>query len=378
MNKKILKNLDGLLRQVIRFLPRNKRVHHVPKKILVIKLSAMGDAFCLMPTIKYIKKSTPFACIDWLTTKRTNPGIFEDIKEISNILILPTTPFKLINFLYKFIINWGQYDLIIDFDQYYLISELLAYTGRASIGFSTRLKGSTFSLSLPYDPVKNEKKLFLELAALSNSEMSVQDCEFFYELKELSDNFPSEFLLGLIRKLKKISLPIVVVYPGSSVNAIMRRWAPERYLDLVYRLSSGCVVIIAGGPDELEINNLFSGDNDRIYNLINKLTIKDWLWLFKYHADLFVGNDAGMLHLAESQGLPSVSLFGPNIGSKWGSLNPSSIVVDVELDCRPCIKTYLGIIPQACSRGDNACMNNISIEMVISAVSGILNINFAS
>lgn len=378
MNKELLKFLDRALRLFVRILPTNKPIPPNPKKILIIKLSAMGDAFCLIPAILKIRDLSPYAQIDWLTTTRTNPWIFSKIEAFNDVIILPTKPIKLLFFLFSFFLQKSKYDLIIDFDQYYSISEIMAYKGKSSSGFLTPLKGQTFSVSFPYDPIKNEKIQFLDLSITLFPAIAKKISNDFYEMKNLiEEHSQSEFLLNFIKNAVPSNYPMIVIYPGSSLNATMRRWPTDRYLNLAKILSKKCIVIVAGGPDELAISDIFTADNQRIYNFIARLEIKEWLWLFRNHIDLIIGNDGGMMHLAESQGLQSISLFGPALGSKWGSLNKNSFILDVDLNCRPCIKTYLGVIPQTCARGDLACMNHISVDMVKNTTEKLLKIKFS-
>ena len=87
-----------------------------------------------------------------------------------------------------------------------------------------------------------------------------------------------------------------------------------------------------------------------------------------------MGNDAGLLHLAESQGMPVVGIFGPNIYSKWGSINPASSAAEIELECRPCIKSYLGQVPSICMRGDVKCIEDISTKNVSILISKKLSL----
>ncbi|HLG30576.1 MAG TPA: hypothetical protein VI387_10230, partial [Candidatus Brocadiales bacterium] len=42
-------------------------------KIGVIKLAAMGDALCLLPSLRELKKAYPESKVIWLTTRRINP-----------------------------------------------------------------------------------------------------------------------------------------------------------------------------------------------------------------------------------------------------------------------------------------------------------------
>jgi ADP-heptose:LPS heptosyltransferase len=377
MNKKWLKILDRALRVIVRLFPPNKPMRASPKNILIIKLSAMGDAFCLIPAIIRMRESLPGCQVDWLTTRRTNSWIFREVGAINSIIELPTEPKKLIFFLLSFFFGKPKYDLVIDYDQYYAISEIMAYKGKSSSGFVTPLKGRTFSLGYPYDPIKNEKIQFLDMTSMLFPSIGTKVPGDFYEIRGLARNRSEpELFRNFVNNLESFDCPLVVIYPGSSINATMRRWPPDRYLSLAKILSKKCIVIVAGGPDELAISGVFVANNQRIVNFIAKLEIEDWLWLFRHNVDLIIGNDGGMMHLAESQGVPSISLFGPALGSKWGSLNKNSIILDVDLNCRPCIRTHLGEIPQICARGDLACMNGISVDFVVNAAEKVLKLEF--
>ena len=154
MNTQTLKYLDRLVKLILVVLPRRSKldVHIEPNSILVIKLSAMGDALCVMPAVRMINKAFASAAVDWLTTNRTNPEIFRNLGFLNKTIILPITKFAAILFVLRSFWQFRRYDLIIDFDQYYQISELLARCGKLSAGFDAPLKGRTFGIKEPYHP----------------------------------------------------------------------------------------------------------------------------------------------------------------------------------------------------------------------------------
>ena len=86
--------------------------------------------------------------------------------------------------------------------------------------------------------------------------------------------------------------------------------------------------------------------------------------MFKNIATIFIGNDGGLLHLAESQDVPIVGIFGPALYSKWGSINIQSIGVESNVSCRPCLKNYIAEIPENCHKKDLACLKNIEVDYV--------------
>ena len=88
------------------------------------------------------------------------------------------------------------------------------------------------------------------------------------------------------------------------------------------------------------------------------------------HLDVMVSMDSANLHLA--------SLVNTSVVSIWGSTHPFAgfmgwnqshdSVVEVDLPCRPC--SIYGNKP--CLRGDWACMQNISPEVVVEHIERIL------
>jgi ADP-heptose:LPS heptosyltransferase len=80
---------------------------------------------------------------------------------------------------------------------------------------------------------------------------------------------------------------------------------------------------------------------------------------------LFVGNDSGLMHLAEAVGTPVVSLFGPTVDAfgYYPSL-PLSRTIERRLACRPCSRN--GSIP--CPKGTGECLTAIPEDVVAHTV----------
>ncbi|OHX13824.1 hypothetical protein BI347_10100 [Chromobacterium sphagni] len=376
MKLQTLKFLDKLLSAAIMRLPRNraKPPSHPPRRILLIKLSAMGDAFCLLPVARRLAAAFPDAKIDWLTTDRSNPNLFKNLPFLHDTLIVPTHARALLVWLPKLFYAIRKYDIVMDFDQYYHLSELLSCGGKISAGFITSLKGKTFSLAIPYDPQLNEKVLFHKLAerAMEHYGVPAAPSRGFY-LPELLDNFiPSQSLQHLAAEIKKHQLPVVVLYAGSSLNASFRRLGIEKYLAIIEQTCNRHIFVIAGGPDELALKPHFQLQHPNVYNLIGTLNLLEWAWLFRHVADLLLGNDGGLLHVAESQSTPMLAIFGPSLFRKWGSINPESRGIETDLPCRPCLKNYLGIVPTRCQFSTVKCLDAIEVATIISNMENML------
>lgn len=365
MKLSVMKFFDKMLSVAVFLVGTKSPLSAAPKRVLVIKLSAMGDAICLMPAVRSLHESFDDVRIDWLTSRRSVPAFFSSIPFIHRIYILPTSSIRLLVFFIRQIFYFRRYDLIIDFDQYYRISELISFLGKSNAGFSTPLKGRKYSLSISYNPLRNEKLVFSDLVNLIVSEWQGRSICYSPLLPELLIGFvPSDRLMTFSDQCSKSTKPILVIYPGSSPNAIYRRWPISRYIELIRLFDPSCQIIVAGGPDEYPLKHEIEQAGYVSVDHIGAWSLHEWLWIFRNMRGIFVGNDAGLLHLAESQGMPVIGVFGPNIYSKWGSINPESSAAETDLECRPCIRSYLGQVPQRCMRGDIKCLTDVTTESV--------------
>jgi len=351
----------------LKFLPTKRKIINLPESIGIIKLSAMGDIISLLPSIRELKKIFPDAKITWITTNRVPIELFRNCKLIDDIVVLRLrfgVFFKILN------LAFNKVSICFDFDQYYRISEILSFliSGGKSVGFSTKLKGKTFLVSVDYDNKLNEKIMFSKLVEKTYG----KNVEIESRVPELLSYYtPPNKVKIFLRSYKNKR---IFVYAGSSYNAIYRRWALENYLklaDIIKDYFPKFEIIFVGGANELGIKKKL---NDDYTEIINEFTLKDMLYIFT-KGELFIGNDAGLLHLAEAAGLKSVSIFGPNLYSKWGSLLTRSKGVEISISCRPCIKQYQGEVPTKCKKGDVKCLKDISIDLVFNEVKEVLTNN---
>jgi ADP-heptose:LPS heptosyltransferase len=102
----------------------------------------------------------------------------------------------------------------------------------------------------------------------------------------------------------------VIIHPGS--GASNKCWHFENFLAVARELiSEGNEVLFLLGPAELEkfsVNNI-----DKITNVakcLKELSFTDVLRLLS-RAEVFIGNDSGITHLAAMLGIRTIAVFGP-------------------------------------------------------------------
>lgn len=148
--------------------------------------------------------------------------------------------------------------------------------------------------------------------------------------------------------------------PGAAYGSA-KCWGPERYAALADRLIAAfdADVILFGAPQEKEmaarITQIMQG---RAVNLTGATAIGELPGLLAA-CSLFIGNDAGAMHVAAAVGLPVVGIFGPTDAAGTSPVTPDFTLVREPVECSPCFLRHCPI--------DHRCMTRISVERVLGA-----------
>ena len=164
--------------------------------------------------------------------------------------------------------------------------------------------------------------------------------------------------------------PVLGMHPGSIWGT--KRWTSQGFAVVARRaVESGSVVLLFAGPGESAIasevlRTAGLENHPRVRNLSERLDLPHLAaWLKRL--DCYLSNDSGPMHLAWLQRVPLVAVFGPSVRELGFFPRGTSATVlenPAPLTCRPC-----GLHgPQACPRGDHACMTGIDPETVWEAV----------
>ncbi len=152
----------------------------------------------------------------------------------------------------------------------------------------------------------------------------------------------------------------VMIHPGA--RYWFKSWADERFAALIDQLAlRGLPSALVGGAGEQDKAACISAlCRQPPVNLVGRTSVLELASLMK-QAALFVGNDAGPMHMAAALGVPVVGLFGPSDPRVWGPRGARVDVLYKGMDCRRCFHP-------ACERGAESCMNQIEVDEVMQAV----------
>jgi len=174
--------------------------------------------------------------------------------------------------------------------------------------------------------------------------------------------------------------PIIAMHPGSGGYSTARRWGQERFAQLADTLYNdfGGQLLLVGGPEEARLHQQITDmmrSNMPVRSLAGKSTIKVTAAVLEL-ADLFIGNDAGPMHLAAAVGTPTVAIFGLSNSQAWGPYTGNAperraIVVRLNLPCIPCFYSgHLLGTPEGCMTRD--CLGMLGVDPVAAAARKLL------
>jgi heptosyltransferase-2 len=366
--------IGGMLGAFNEFVSRKSASVLASQRILIIKLVAIGDLVLCLPTVRAIRKSFGSSHIAMLVTPRVrevvegcpylDETIYYDIlgedKGIKGLL-------KIIRQLRK-----RKFDLIIELEQYYRITTLIAYFSgvKNRVGFDLPGQGrrGLYTIRVPYLIDKHEVEAFLEAAKKVGANISDKELVEIWVSPE-DKEYVTKFLTGAGVTEDDF---LVGIHPGTGPSAISRRWAPEKFAKLTDWLIKECKakVIFTGAPSELNlINNILRSTSTYPIISAGKTNLKQMAEIAK-RCKLFISVDTGPLHIAAAMKTKVIGLFGPNTPLKWGPYGNGHITIYKKLDCSPCTKQYLG---QVSNCTDPVCMKEITVEDVKTAVLQMLH-----
>lgn len=130
------------------------------------------------------------------------------------------------------------------------------------------------------------------------------------------------------------------------------------------------IFLFGGGKAEAEKLERWSKPYDNVVSLAGKLKLNAELSLMS-HLKVMVCMDSANMHLASLTATPVVSVWGathPFAGFMgWGQSNDNAVQTD--LPCRPC--SIFGNKP--CLRGDYACLTEITVGQIMKKIESSLN-----
>jgi heptosyltransferase-1 len=293
------------------------------KRILVVKLSSLGDVVHVTPCLRALRQYFPNAEIvmavepQFAAVVRHNPHIDSLIE--SRFRGAGFFPLRVCQLMRDF--HGTEIDLAIDF-QGNNKSAAWIYGSRSAVKVGRG--GMRPGWTLPIRPNLHQHAVQVCIDIVNSIGVPVlqPDPEIF--LFERDD----AQLLSILSDLKVPQDGFLIMNPFSVWPSKM--WPLDRYAQLMHRLRDEFPVpmVITGGSGEADQGGELLGllRPGTAVSLVGKLTLGQALCLYR-RARLMVTGDSGPMHAAAALGTQTVALFGPTLPERNGPWGKGHIVI---------------------------------------------------
>jgi lipopolysaccharide heptosyltransferase I len=345
------------------------------RRIALIQPSRIGDIVFSLPTLTGLRRLFPEARISWLVDERCRE-LVEDHPDLDEIIVIP---FKAIEkALKERQLTWvwqtfrqlkktlreRSFDLSLDLHGLAKSAFLVFMAGaRYKLGSAntTGMKELSGLFSREIHPGPTDiHTVERNLAVIRYLGGNVENPQFKFRIPEAQKEDLQTRLEGLgISPAEKL----IVIHPGA--GWLSRRWPVPRYAELINKLHDDLParLIVVGGAeggskeDQL-FQELFALIRVPVVNLVQQVNLKQLIALLE-RAHLFVGNEAGPMHLATALGKPVVAIIGPTRPELTGPFGPKTGIVRKAVECSPCRE-------RNCT--DLTCMKAVEVSHVYEAL----------
>jgi heptosyltransferase-1 len=348
-------------------------------RILILRLSAVGDVIRTLPAVKALKEYYPSASISWVVEEPSR-ALLESQTEIDEVILFPRKKWadgitsaravwRTITEIRRFVVELRrqEFDLVLDFHGI-LKSGLLSFFSGSSrrIGFDRRSSKegnflfSNVKVKLPEERISRFQKNFALLRGMGLEVKSfVPRLHIPVEDREYVDS-------SLPLSFASSRRPLIAIHPGTSQKTLYKRWMPIQYAQLADRLVQElkATVIFTWGPDELPaVEDIRKQMNES--SILGPRT-QSLVQLGEVYGrcDLYIGGDTGPMHIASLMGIPAVVIYGPTdpiVNEPFGKHRK----VRKEVGCNPCRN-------RSCK--DITCLKAIAVGDVLAAAKEMLSI----
>jgi heptosyltransferase II len=316
----------------------------MPKRLLAIRLQAMGDLVITLPYLQQLKKILPLGSRLDLLTRKEVESIPRNIQLFDHVYSIGGGRNVKKQFLYSGLLLpkllWQRYDVVVD-----LQNNIISRFVRKS------LLPEAWSSFDRFSPIAAGESNRLTIESIGLGECYP---DYFFKLKNE---------LEAIDLLKKNgwdgATKLVILNPAGAFTT--RNWPMENYVAFARLwlqrfpqtqfLITG-VNLIAGKAAYLKENL-----GNKLIDLVNHTTPSQAFAVVQ-KARFVLSEDSGLMHMAWVSGIPTLALFGSTRADRATPLGKHALLLNSsDLECGNCML-------EICKYGDTHCLTRYTAEFV--------------
>ncbi|MDD2230182.1 MAG: glycosyltransferase family 9 protein [Candidatus Cloacimonetes bacterium] len=314
-------------------------------KILIIRLSSLGDIVLTEPICALLHDSYPQAEIHYVCKQA-----FADLPVLfaTEVKVIPYD--KSLQFHWK--LRETKYDIVIDLHGK-LASILLMLISRAG-------------KKLSYNKQRSIRKAIVKGNTNLNIDSTVQ--LYMSSLKKLGIGTSWQYPKLMIPP--NVSLDIfqdilpntIAIFP--SATHFTKRYPADMWIDFINRNNGYNYALFGSNYDAPLCNAIATESSNPCANYAGIMGYEDLLIALK-RCVLVISGDTGPMHLAAAINMPQIAIFGgthPRLGFR--PLNAKAKILSMDLSCQPC--SLHG--EKACPLGHFNCMRLLEADKIANAI----------
>lgn len=284
-----------------------------PKKILLIRLKAIGDVIMATSSIRALRKAFPSAEIHFLT-RAVNEPLLRNNPYLNQIRLYPDKPASFKKMLGFFLgLRRDRFDWVVDFEATPRSAWAALFTG-ASVraGYAFRVRKWAFNHPVPKNLIRRfQGDICLSLVEFLGVAGDGNATEIFLGSEETTwaDEYFSK------KEIASQSLRLGINPTGTWSS---KRWPVAYWRELIPLIHGklGIKPLVFWGPGSEElVREITQGLEDLV--IVKPETTLLEAAAFVSRLDLLVGSDGTPQHMAQALGVKSLTLWGPGWGIGW-------------------------------------------------------------
>lgn len=307
------------------------------KKVLLIKMGALGDIVHSTVIPQAIKESYPDCEIHYLTTQ-FHTSILEQSPYVDKIIVYKNKLFETVKELFKnrYDVIFGlNYTLKIALLSYLLLPQRVVFRGYKGVSW---VENYFNTAKVVFKNIKLPERLHL-----------LQD-------EELSKNFEEE--------LKKFPKPHILFCPGRvSNNARQGRiWNIDKWNELSKEILKryGGTIFVIGSTNEKKYHEVL--EKEHVYIYTGKHGLKQTM-AFISNADFMISADSGPVHVASAYNVKTISILGSTSPDKIKPYGENGYYVGPKTECKYCWKKKCDKLSK--NNIYTPCIESIDVEDIL-------------
>jgi lipopolysaccharide heptosyltransferase I len=322
-------------------------------RILIVRLSAMGDVVHVLPMLAALSRARPDARVGWLVEERA-ASLLEGHPQLDRVWIWPRTritellrsgrAFAALGVVRAFAreLRAARYEVAIDAQ------------GNARSAVLAWLSGAPRRIGLAHGFAREGAGLLYTDRVVPTQPRQLKVVRALELLRPLGiETRGARALLGISERTRAWARaeidalggrPAIAIHPGVSDFGAIKQWDPVRFGGTAGRLARehGARCIVTWGPGERELAEQVVASSDGAARLAPATASILELAALYEACDLVIGADTGPIHLAAALGVPVVGLYGPKDPEMYGPWDArtgaAAAVVRRQVHCSPCMR----------------------------------------